>query len=143
MAAICLGSHEELTSLRRRNRWFTRRLKVQTGNCEAALASQEFIMLKTARAIFQSRRLKASFAVEITGVATAVPRNKLLQAEAARRAKRLFPELADYESLFRREAPRCLRPCRGCSTFGATISLILGRYCAISAYVIAHRLVYP
>jgi alkylresorcinol/alkylpyrone synthase len=58
-------------------------------------------MLKTARAIFQSRRLKASFDVEITGVATAVPRNKLLQADAARRAKRLFPELADYESLFR------------------------------------------
>jgi len=58
-------------------------------------------MLKTARAICQSRCLKASFDVEIAGVATAVPRNKLLQADAARRAKRLFPELADYESLFR------------------------------------------
>jgi alkylresorcinol/alkylpyrone synthase len=33
--------------------------------------------------------------------ATAVPRYKLLQADAARRAKRLFPELADYKSLFR------------------------------------------
>jgi hypothetical protein len=51
--------------------------------------------------MFQSRRLKASFDVEITDVATAVPRNKLLQADAARRAKRLFPEIADCESLFR------------------------------------------
>jgi alkylresorcinol/alkylpyrone synthase len=58
-------------------------------------------MLKTARAIYNSRRFKATFDVEIAGVATAVPRNELNQVDAARRAKRLFPELADYEGLFR------------------------------------------
>jgi alkylresorcinol/alkylpyrone synthase len=58
-------------------------------------------MLKTTRAILPSRRLKADFDVEIAGVATAGPGYELFQADAARRAKRLFPELGDYESLFR------------------------------------------
>jgi alkylresorcinol/alkylpyrone synthase len=58
-------------------------------------------MLKTARAIRASRRFKVAFDVEIAGMATAVPRNKLNQVDAARRAKRLFPELGDYEGLFR------------------------------------------
>ena len=48
-------------------------------------------MLKTARAICQSRCLCRHGGAP----------DKLLQADAARRAKRLFPELADYESLFR------------------------------------------
>jgi alkylresorcinol/alkylpyrone synthase len=59
------------------------------------------MMLKTVRAVHPSRRLKADFDVEIAGVATAVPRHALLQADAARRAKRLFPGLANYEGLFR------------------------------------------
>ena len=59
------------------------------------------MMLKTTRALRASRRLKADFDVEIAGVATAVPRHTLPQADAARRAKHLFPGLADYEALFR------------------------------------------
>jgi alkylresorcinol/alkylpyrone synthase len=58
-------------------------------------------MLKTAREIRPSRRLKTGFDVEIAGVATAVPQHRLDQVDAARRAKHLFPDLADYESLFR------------------------------------------
>ena len=50
-------------------------------------------MLKTTRAIRTSRGLKVAFEVEIAGIPTAVPGNKLGQAEAARRAKRLFPDL--------------------------------------------------
>jgi alkylresorcinol/alkylpyrone synthase len=61
----------------------------------------EFMMLKTTRAIRASHRLKADFDVEIAGIATAVPRHALPQAEAALRARRLFPGLADYEALFR------------------------------------------
>ncbi|MGA7374034.1 MAG: hypothetical protein WBW37_15750 [Methyloceanibacter sp.] len=56
-------------------------------------ASRDLDMLKTARAIRTSRGLKVAFDVEIAGMATAVPGNKLGQAEAARRAKRLFPDL--------------------------------------------------
>jgi len=59
------------------------------------------MMLKTRRALRASRRLKADFDVEIAGIATAVPRHALPQAEAALRARRLFPGLADYEALFR------------------------------------------
>ena len=59
------------------------------------------MMLKTARAIRASRRLKTEFDVEIAGIATAVPQHALPQVDAARRAKRLFPDLADYEGLFR------------------------------------------
>ncbi len=58
-------------------------------------------MLKTAPATRPSRRVKTGFDVEIAGVATVVPQHKLDQIDAARRAKRLFPDLADYESLFR------------------------------------------
>ncbi|MGH6826230.1 type III polyketide synthase [Methyloceanibacter sp.] len=57
-------------------------------------------MLKTTRALRPSRRLKTHFDVEIAGVATAVPRHALSQADATRRARRLFPGLADYEGLF-------------------------------------------
>jgi predicted naringenin-chalcone synthase len=59
------------------------------------------MMLKTTRALRASRRLKADFDVEIAGIATAVPQHALPQADAAQRAKRLFPGLADYEGLFR------------------------------------------
>src|SRR5262245_45646585 len=59
------------------------------------------MMLRTTRAIPASRRLKADFDVEIAGIATAVPEHMLQQADAARRAKTLFPGLADYEGLFR------------------------------------------
>ena len=58
-------------------------------------------MLKTARVISAVRRLSSEFDVEITGIATAVPRNELNQVDAAGRAKRLFPDLAGYEALFR------------------------------------------
>jgi hypothetical protein len=47
-------------------------------------ASRDLDMLKTARAIRTSRGLKVAFDVEIAGMATAVPGNKLGQAEAAR-----------------------------------------------------------
>ena len=40
-------------------------------------------MLKTARAIRTSRGLKVAFDVETAGMATALPGNKLGQAEAA------------------------------------------------------------
>ena len=58
-------------------------------------------MLKTTRATRSARRLKARFDVEIAGVATAVPRHRLMQEDAARRADRLFPHLKGHRSLFR------------------------------------------
>jgi alkylresorcinol/alkylpyrone synthase len=58
-------------------------------------------MLKTTRAVSPHRSLEGAFDVEIAGIATAVPGNVLGQADAAHRAKRLFPGLADYEALFR------------------------------------------
>ena len=42
-------------------------------------------MLKTARVISAVRRLSSEFDVEITGIATAVPRNELNQVDAAPR----------------------------------------------------------
>jgi len=83
-----------------RNRWFARCSRVQNPYLRGS-PTGEFMMLKTTRALRASRRLKADFDVEIAGVATAVPRHTLPQADAARRAKHLFPGLADYEALFR------------------------------------------
>ena len=58
-------------------------------------------MLKTTHALRASSRLKTRFDVEIAGIAIAVPDHALPQADAAQRAKRLFPDLAEYESPFR------------------------------------------
>jgi alkylresorcinol/alkylpyrone synthase len=59
------------------------------------------MMLKTTHALRASSRLKTRFDVEIAGIAIAVPDHALPQADAAQRAKRLFPDLAEYESPFR------------------------------------------
>ncbi len=57
-------------------------------------------MLKTVPKARASHRLAASFDVEIAGVATAVPPHRLKQADAARRAERIFPHLAAHQRLF-------------------------------------------
>jgi predicted naringenin-chalcone synthase len=59
------------------------------------------MMLKTTPALRACSRLKTRFDVEIAGIAIAVPDHALPQADAAQRAKRLFPDLAEYESPFR------------------------------------------
>ena len=57
-------------------------------------------MLKTVPKARASHHLAASFDVEIAGVATAVPPHRLKQADAARRAERIFPHLAAHQRLF-------------------------------------------
>ena len=83
-----------------RNRWFTRYPGVQTTHLLAS-ATGDLMMLKTTHALRASSRLKTRFDVEIAGIAIAVPDHALPQADAAQRAKRLFPDLAEYESPFR------------------------------------------
>jgi alkylresorcinol/alkylpyrone synthase len=57
-------------------------------------------MLETATKAIASRASEVRFDVEIAGMATAVPAHKLAQAEAARRATRIFPHLRAQETLF-------------------------------------------
>jgi alkylresorcinol/alkylpyrone synthase len=58
-------------------------------------------MLKTAPKTFALLPAEPSFDVEIAGMATAIPRHKLRQTDAACRAVRIFPHLRGHEALFR------------------------------------------
>jgi alkylresorcinol/alkylpyrone synthase len=58
-------------------------------------------MLKTTAPARSSVVAPKGFDVVIAGVATAVPRHRLSQDDAARRARSIFPELAGHSALFR------------------------------------------
>jgi hypothetical protein len=57
-------------------------------------------MLKTASQGQRAEGNKAKFDVEIASVATAVPAHKICQAEITKRAREVFPHLAQLESLY-------------------------------------------
>ncbi len=58
-------------------------------------------MLKTAAKTRAVVPAAAGFDVEIAGMATAVPPNRLSQEDAARRARSIFPQFAGHQGLFR------------------------------------------
>jgi predicted naringenin-chalcone synthase len=59
------------------------------------------MMLKPARDVRKPARAATGLNVAIAGVATAAPAHLLSQEDAARRAARIFPQLAGHASLFR------------------------------------------